>query len=342
MTAVRLSIIVPVRNEARFIRPCLESILADAPRGGIEVLVMDGMSDDGTAEIVDSIAAADPRVRLIPNPSRFVPQAMNLGIEAASGPYLGRVDGHCLVEPGYFEGCLARLEAGDDDCVGGVMIQEGRTPVGEAIAAATSSPVGVGGARFRTGGAGGEMLVDTLQYGVYRREVHERIGLFDERFVRNQDDEFNLRLTRSGGKIRLVPSLRIRYVVRDSIRKLWRQYYQYGYWKWRVLRKHGRPASVRHIAPPVFVLTMAVLLVLSPLLAWARIAGVTLILAWLAALGIEAMRQKLRRGSPWGRTVLALATLHLSYGVGMLAAIGRSALGGTGDAHAEGPTALTR
>jgi len=338
----RLSVIVPVRNERTFIRPCLESILADAPEGGLEIVVVDGMSDDGTDAIVSSIAAGEPRVRLIRNPSRFVPQAMNLGIAAAGGAFIGRVDGHCLVVPGYFSGCLERLDSGDWDCVGGVLVNEGSSPAGRAIAAATSSPVGVGSARFRTGSASAETPVDTLAFGVYRREVFDRIGTFDERFVRNQDDELNLRLIRGGGRILLVPSLRIRYYVRDSIRKLFRQYYQYGFWKWRVFRKHGRPGSIRQLAPSGFVAALAVAVGLSPFIPAARVAALLILLPYATVLGIEALRLKLSRGAPWGWSVAALATLHVSYGTGLLAAIIQAALPFRSDGRARGPTSLSR
>jgi len=338
---LRLSVVVPVRNERAFIRPCLDSILADAPEGGLEIIVVDGMSDDGTDEIVSTLAAVDPRVRLIRNPSRFVPQAMNLGIAEARGEHIGRVDGHCLVEPGYFSGCLERLDSGDWDCVGGVLLNEGSSAAGRAIAAATSSPVGVGSARFRTGGAMSDVLVDTLAFGVYRREVFERIGLFDEQFVRNQDDELNLRLTRSGGRILLVPSLRIRYHVRDSIRMLFRQYYQYGFWKWRVFRKHGRPGSIRQLAPTGFVIALSAALILSPVSRLARLALPLLLLPYALALGVEALRLRIRRGAPWGRTVAALATLHFAYGTGLLAAMVTAALPGRGG-PARGPTSMSR
>jgi len=336
----RLSVIVPVRNERDHIRACLESILGDAPEGGIEVIVVDGMSDDGTDRIVSEVAASDPRVRLLSNPSRFVPQAMNLGIAAASAPYIGRVDGHCLVVPGYFRGCLARLDAGGYDCVGGALVNEATSPAGRAVAAAVSSPVGVGSARFRTGG-GGEIQVDTLAFGVYRRSVFDRIGLFDERFVRNQDDELNLRLVRGGGRILLVPSLRIRYQARDSLRKLWRQYYQYGFWKYRVFRKHGRPGSLRQLAPSAFVAALAVAIALSP---FSKVAfGAALLIAgpYLLVLSVEAARLRARRSAPWGRTLLALATLHFAYGIGLIAALLTALLPGRGGA-AEGPTALSR
>jgi len=337
----RLAVIVPVRNEARFIEACLESILHDAPRGGIEVYVVDGMSDDGTADAVRGIARSDPRVHLLLNPSRFVPQAMNLGIAASSAPFIGRVDGHALVVPGYFAGCLQRLERGGLDCAGGVLVNEGTTPAGRAVAAATSSPVGVGSARFRTG-QGGEAFVDTLAFGVYRREAFEKAGLFDETFVRNQDDELNFRLTRAGGRIMLIPSLQIRYFVRDSIGSLARQYYQYGYWKWRVFAKHGRFASWRHLAPSGFLIVLAALTLAAPFSALALRLLAAILGGYLLVVGGEALRLKLSRAVPWGSTAMALAVLHFSYGAGLLAALTGALLPGARHRTEAGPTRLSR
>lgn len=316
----RLTVIVPVRNEAGFIDDCLESILRAAPAGGIEVLVVDGRSDDGTRERVGRRATAEPRIRLLDNPARYVPTAMNIGIREARGSYIARIDGHCRVEPGYFESCLRRLEAGDWDCVGGMLIQEGRTPTGRAVAAAMSSRVAVGGADFRTG-TDRERLVDTLAFGVYRREVFERIGLFDEELIRNQDDELNFRLVRAGGKILLVPDARVRYFVRDSLGRLARQYFQYGYWKLRVMRKHGRPAAPRHLVPSLFLLALAGLGLASPWLKLARVALGALLGSYLLVVAVAAAWLARSRGAPLGRTLLAIPAIHFSYGGGLLRAL---------------------
>lgn len=336
-----LSVIVPVRNEKGYLRATLESILADAPGGGLEVIVVDGMSDDGTAEEARAMAAADSRIKVLENPTRFVPRAMNLGIAAASAPFIGRIDGHCLVVPGYFEGCLARLREGSWDCVGGAWTNEGRTQVGRAVAAATSSPIGVGSARYKTG-TGGETEVDTLSFGVYRREVFDRIGTFDEAFIRNQDDELNLRLTRAGGKILLVPTLRIRYFVRDSIRMLARQYYQYGYWKWRVFRKHGRFASLRHVAPSAFLLALAASAASAAFLPAGKVAFGLVTLPYLAVILGESLRLSANHKAPAGFVALALMTLHFSYGSGLLRAILDALLRGERTATKTAPTTLSR
>lgn len=337
-----LSVIVPVRNEERFIGPCLESILADAPAGGIEVIVVDGMSDDGTAAIVERMADADPRIHLIHNPSRFVPRAMNLGIASARAPFIGRIDGHCLVVPGYFEGCLARLAAGGSECVGGILVQEGRSPREHAVAAAMTSPVGVGSARFRTVRGDVDEFVDTLSFGVYRRQVFDTVGLFDEEFVRNQDDELNMRVVGAGYRILLAPSLRIRYFVRGSLQQLWRQYFQYGYWKWRVFAKHGRFASLRHLAPSTFVLCLVAAALLAPFTTAGRLALAVVLGPYLLVVVAEAVRVRLTTRAGVVDTALALMTLHFAYGTGLLKAVfdaARHRLFGKG---ATPPTELSR
>jgi len=315
-----LTVIVPVRNEAEYIADCIAAILRDPIDGGIEVLVVDGMSDDGTQKVVAEIADRDPRVRLLENPDRFVPTAMNLGIAESRGQYIGRVDGHCTVLPGYLPGCLDRMRSGDFQCVGGVLISEGITPVGRAIAAAMSSPIGVGAARFRVG-ATEESLVDTVAFGVYRREVFSEIGCFDEELIRNQDDELNLRLVRAGGRILLVPSLRVRYFVRSTFRYLGRQYFQYGFWKARVMRKHKRPAAVRHVVPSLFILLLGILSALSVWSSPARVGLAAVLGVYGACLLAEGLRLGPKRQSPPIKTAWAMAVIHASYGTGLIAGL---------------------
>lgn len=336
-----LTIIVPVRNEAGHIRECLRSILDDAPRGGLEVLVVDGMSDDGTAEIVREESERDPRIRLLLNEEMFVPRALNLGIEAAGGRYIGRIDGHCRVEPGYFETCLGILEETGCDCVGGVLVNEGRSDWGRSIAAAMSSRVAVGDASFRTGTSRETLEVDTVAFGIYRRDLFDRVGRFDESLVRNQDDEFNLRVIRSGGKILLSSGCRIRYFVRDSLRHLIRQYFQYGYWKVIVIKKHGRIAAWRHAIPPVFILTLALLLALSffNLAALTAFAGIGLF--YLLVLAMESLRLAARTGARTFQILPAIGSIHFSYGWGILSSA-LHLLPGFRQAEHRRPTDLSR
>ncbi len=310
-----VSIVMPIRNEACHIARALEAVLTqDYPRDKIEVLVVDGMSDDGTREIVARFIERDSRVRLIDNPSRIVPTALNRGIREARGDIIVRVDGHTVIAQDYVRKCVEALDTTNADNVGGTMNAVGQTVAAQAIALASSSRFGVGNALFHYADAA--RWVDTVYMGAYHREVFDRIGLFDEELVRNQDDEFNFRLTRAGGKIWLDPEIRSDYFSRATLHALWKQYFEYGFWKVRVIQKHGRPASWRHLVPGAFVLALVAsaalgmvsraplpFLLVVALYAFASLA----VSLWLAA----------HRGWRYLPLLpLAFATMYLAYGVG--------------------------
>jgi GT2 family glycosyltransferase len=251
-----VTVILAVRNEERHITRALDGVrLQDWPRECLEVLVVDGMSDDRTRDLVARIAERDARVRLLDNPGRFVAPGLNAGLAAARGQVIVRVDGHCRIGPGHVRRSVAELRAGAAECVGGPVRALGDTPLAEAIAHAMSTPFGVGGATFRY--ARSRCEVEHLPFGAWRREVFEWLGGFDESLVRNQDDEFSDRLRRAGGRIVLLPELLAEYFSRATLPGLWRQYLGYGFWKVRVIRKRGGwPSSPRHLVPAAFVLAM--------------------------------------------------------------------------------------
>jgi glycosyltransferase involved in cell wall biosynthesis len=312
-----VTIILPVRNEAHSIARCLDAIMAqDYPRDRIEILLVDGMSNDRTREIVADVAARDARVRLLDNPQRIVPTALNRGIRAASGAIITRVDGHTLIAPDYVTRCVAALSAHGADNVGGPMRAHGETYMARGIALATSSPFGVGNARFHYSEQAG--WVDTVYMGAYRRETFERVGLFDEELVRNQDDEFNFRLIRAGGKIWFDPSIRSTYFSRSTLRALWKQYFQYGYWKVRVIQKHGGPAAWRHLVPALFVTCLCVTSLMSLVLfSWAPL--LLILIAYLGALMLATIESSRRRGWSFAPVLpFAFVVLHLAYGIGFL------------------------
>jgi succinoglycan biosynthesis protein ExoA len=312
-----VSVIVPIRNEARSIAACLEALGAqDYPRERVEILVVDGASDDGTPDAVAACAARDGRIRLLDNPGRFAAQAMNVGIAAARGEIVARVDGHAIVPPDFLSRTVDALRRRPDvECVSGALDTRGRTPAGRAIAAVMSSTAGVGPARFRTGAAC-ECLVDTVAFPVYRRTTLDRLGRFDEELVRNQDDELNLRLTRSGGRILLLPDLTIVYFCQSTLRGLWRQYFQYGFWKVRVIQKHGAPASWRHLVPGTLVaaLVLAPLVALVPVL---RPLAAAFVGSYAAFVALSTAALARRHGVALApRIAAALVTVHLAYGSG--------------------------
>jgi glycosyltransferase involved in cell wall biosynthesis len=317
-TSPIVSVIVPCRNEKDHIEACVRSILAqDLPPDELEVLVADGMSDDGTRKILERLAQEDSRVRVIDNPNRITPCAMNVGVRAARGRYIAIMGAHNHYAPDYLRQSVQVLEQTGADNVGGAMVCEATSWLQQAIAAAHHSAFAVGGARWHDPSYEGP--ADTVFGGVYRREVFTRIGLFDEELVRNQDDEFNLRLIRAGGKIWQSPRIRSCYRPRNSLGSLFRQYMQYGYWKVRVIQKHTLPASARHLVPGGFVLSLLLLPLVSlwfPFAAW----------GWLGLVGIYscsnvavALLTAARRG--WALfpiLPLVFACYHFAYGYGFL------------------------
>ncbi len=249
-----VSVVMPVRNEGHFIQESLGAVLhQDYPQGAFEVLVVDGDSDDETVDEVLALRDRFPdiHVRVIDNPDRKPAPALNLGIAAASGDIVVRVDGHCRVEPDYLRRCVEALDATGADCVGGPMTTVGRSHRGRAIAAAQSSHFGVGGVAFRTTEQGA--YVDTVPFGAYRRPVLDKLGGFDEHIGCNEDDDLNFRLTRAGYRIWMDPTIRSTYYPREGFRALWSQYFRYGRYKVPLMAKNRAVPALRQLVPPAFV-----------------------------------------------------------------------------------------
>ncbi|MBE0542920.1 MAG: glycosyltransferase family 2 protein [Verrucomicrobia bacterium] len=258
----QVSIILPCRNERGHIKVCLASVLSQvAPEAGFEVIVADGMSDDGTRQNVEPLTVSDARVRIIDNPERIVSTGLNAAVRAARGEIIIRMDAHTEYAPDYVRQCVETLKETGADVVGGAWVAKGSGYVSRAVAAAFQSPFAVGGARGHDPAHEGP--VDTVYLGCWRKEAFEKFGYFDEELVRNQDDEHNLRIIRGGGKIYQSPTIKSWYRPRSSLRALFAQYLQYGYWKVRVIQKHKLPASWRHLVPGAFVLTLGALFLLS-------------------------------------------------------------------------------
>src|SRR5215813_8964268 len=321
LTVPAVSLIVPCRNEQDYIESCIRSLLAqDLPIGSFEIIVADGLSNDGTRNILARLAAEYTCVRLVDNPGRIVSTGLNTAIHAARSQIIVRIDVHTQYAPDYVRQCLAVLQETGADNVGGPWVAQGIGYMGRAVAAAFQSPFAVGGARGHNPHHIGP--VDTVYLGCWPREVFDRIGFFDEELVRNQDDEFNLRLSRAGGLIWQSPRIKSWYHPRASLRSLWRQYTQYGYWKVRVIQKHGMPASMRHLVPAAFVLTMLTLPVTALVWPWAWwLWGACGIL--YGAGNLAASVAVARRSSLTLCPVLpaVFACYHLGYGYGFLRGI---------------------
>ena len=318
-TTPRVSIVVPMRNEAGGIVACLESILANRVEGGMELLVLDGQSTDGSAELVRNIAERDPRVRLLENPARLQADAFNVGLREARGAYLIRMDAHTLYAADYVAECVRLLEETGAENVGGIQRAAGSSPVGRAIAAAVSSTVAAGDAKYRH--AREPAWVDTVYLGAWRTETLRRLGGMIPGYAVNEDYEMNIRLRQAGGRVYLSPTIRSTYFVRGSLPKLARQYARYGFWKVRTLLLHPGSLRWRQLVAPAFALYLvtAPLLVrtigpigLAPLAAY--------MLASLAASTGVASRTAWRH-LPLLPVIYLL--IHASWGVGFLAGMVR-------------------
>jgi succinoglycan biosynthesis protein ExoA len=247
-----VSIVIPMRNEAAHIAGCLESLAAqDVPADLFEVVVVDGDSNDGSTAIVEEWARRNANVRLRRNPSRTTPFGLNEGIRAARGEVIVILGAHATVAADFIRENLRALDTSQADAVGGAMEAVGTDPFAAAAATAIASRFGVGAIAFRQSREEG--FVDTAAFAAYRRHVFERIGLFDEELMRDQDDELNYRLRARGGRIFLTPRIRSRYVARSSPARLWRQYFGYGFWKVRVLQKHPLTMQPRQFVPALSI-----------------------------------------------------------------------------------------
>jgi succinoglycan biosynthesis protein ExoA len=316
-----VTVIMPVRNEADFIARSLTSVLnQDYPRDRTEILIADGMSIDATREIIAQCTAAypDASVKVFDNPKQIVPTGMNLALREARGQIIVRIDGHCEIASDYISRCVEHLLADSVDGVGGPIETIGSTPISETIALAMSSAFGVGGSAFRTV-KGRQMLVDTVAFPAYTRHSMETAGPYDERLVRNQDDEYNYRLRRLGFKILLSPDIHARYYSRGSLVSLWRQYFQYGFYKVLVMRKHPWQMRPRQFVPPVFVTGLiggAAVGVIIPVVLRFWAVGLAFYIITGMCISVQLATQHGWRHLT--RLPLVFLILHLSYGLGFL------------------------
>lgn len=310
-----VSVILPVRNEASFISATVASILNQDYRGPIEVVIADGMSTDGTREILETLTTADDRIRCVNNPTGRTPNGLNAAIRASRGDVIVRCDGHAELPTDYVSIAVETLRDTGAANVGGVQDAVGVDWGQRAIALAMSSRIGVGNAQFHYGGEAGP--TDTVFLGSFRRDALEEAGLFDENLTRNQDYELNIRLRAGGGVVWFDPRLRVVYRPRKSLGALARQYYQYGTWKRRVIRMHPKSARVRQLLPPLFVLALAAsaVAVFTP---WWWL-GMVIPIIYATVLTLAAARTLVRtRDTAALGFPIAVATMHIAWGLGFL------------------------
>ncbi|SFC11663.1 Glycosyltransferase, catalytic subunit of cellulose synthase and poly-beta-1,6-N-acetylglucosamine synthase [Streptomyces aidingensis] len=310
---------MPVLNEERHLRSAVEHILRQEYAGDLEIVIALGPSTDRTDEIAAELVAETAgrswgRVITVPNPGGRTPSGLNAAIRASRHPVVVRVDGHGMLSPGYIATAVRLLAETGAANVGGIMHAEGETDWERAVAAAMTSRIGVGNAAFHTGGEAGE--AQTVYLGVFRREVLEEQGGYNEEFVRAQDWELNFRIRQAGGLIWFSPQLRVDYRPRPTVRALARQYKDYGRWRRVVARYHRGSINPRYLAPPAALLAMAAGLVAGVTVTpW----GLVVPAGYLAA--ITAGSLPAGKGLPAAarvRVPVALATMHLSWGWGFL------------------------
>ncbi len=323
-----ISVIIPCRNEENFIKDCLDSIVQqDYQKDMMEVLVVDGMSDDTTADIVRTYEKKYTFIKLFSNPKKIVPTALNIGIKNALGDIIIRVDSHAIYPRNYFSTLVHYAKKLNADNVGGALITlpANNSRTAKSIAIVLSSPFGVGNARYRLDGKRKREYfeTDTVPFGCYKRNVFNRIGLYDEDLIRNQDNEFNERLKKAGGKIYIVPSLKIRYFARSNYKKLFKMLFQYGYFGPLVDLKLKRPTRIRRYIPTLFVLSITLPLLFAwisgdILLISLMVASIYFIMAILFAIK-ESCKRKQITLIPY--VVLGFVVSHISYGLGYLKGI---------------------
>lgn len=315
-----VSIVIPCRNEEKYIGRCIDSILLqDYPQEKIIVFVCDGKSTDETINVVKDYSIKHRNINLLINEKKTTPYALNLGINASKSDIVIILGAHSELYPNYVSSCIEAFGFGENiGCTGGVIENVYENETSEVIGKAMSSSFGVGNAHFRTGNKDG--FVDTVAFGAYKREVFNKIGLFDEELIRNQDDEFNYRLLRNGFTIYLFQKIRSKYFVRASFEKLFNQYQQYGYWKVYVNKKHKAITTFRQVIPLFFVLFLFFGFVLSFLHPVFVLMYVLTITIYLVASTVFALSKSSELNHPI-KIVYSFFILHFSYGWGYLKGI---------------------
>jgi len=323
-----VSVVMPVRNEERHLAEAVRHALGQDYPGPLELVLAVGPSTDRTEQIARELAAAEPRITVVANPTGRIPAALNLAVSAARHRVIARIDGHALFPSAYLRTAVAVLAATGAADVGGVMAAEGQTPFQQAVAWGMTSRAGVGSAGWHTGGEAGP--ADTVYLGVYRREVIEQVGGWDEEMLRAEDWELNYRIRACGGLVWFTPELRVTYRPRESARALATQYFHYGRWRRVIVREHPETASFRYLAPPAAAGLVGVGLATGLAGLAGLAAGAPAAVGWLATglvipvtylAGITAVSAALSRGLPArvrAQLPLVLTVMHMCWGAGFL------------------------
>jgi len=321
-----VSVVIPCYNEERFIGKALEQLAGQFETDRYEIVVVDGLSNDRTRVVIDEFKTRYPNlaVSVVDNPARNIPTALNLGVAAAKGTIIARMDAHAVPSDGYVRRCVEVLRSGIDGVVGmPCRVRAGAdTLVAKAIAAAVSHPFGIGDAKYRLGSGGPpQESVDTVAFACFRKSLWEELGGFNEELLTNEDYDFNYRVRQSGHEVILDRAGHCDYFARSTLKGLASQYWRYGGWKARMLRLHPRSIKLRHLVAPVFVVSLFVLFVLSFFSTWARIALGLEVGLYVAAALVFAGQVSFTTKGGFGifpLMPLVFFTIHFSWGASFL------------------------
>ena len=318
-----VSVIIPCLNEERRILSLLESLKAQTyPLSDMEIVIADGGSTDKTIDIIKGFISENKalKISIITNLKRIIPAAVNLGIRSSKGEIIVRLDAHSNPNKDYIERCVEILEDGLADNVGGIWeIRPGEsTWKAESIARAASLPIAVGDALYRHASKPG--YVDTVPFGAFKREILALVGFYNEDLLTNEDYEFNTRITLNGGKIWLDPRIRSTYYARSTFSELAKQYWRYGYWKWKMLRSYPKSIRWRQALPPLFVSSLIIFSLLSISIKWFWLIPASEILIYLIIIFLSGIIVSINEKKPAfiAGIVFAILTMHFSWGTGFL------------------------
>lgn len=316
-----VSVIIPIRNEEKYITKCIESVLnQDIRKENLELILVDGSSEDKTLSIIKKFMDDYDFIKLYKNPQKTVQYALNIAIKNSVGRYIVRMDAHSEYATDYISKCIEYLEKTGAENVGGPMIAKGRSNIQKIIAAAYISPFALGGGKFHNENYEG--YADTVYLGSFKRETLLSIGLYDENLPRNEDDDLNFRIIESGGKVFITPKIKSVYYPRKSYGELFRQYFEYGFWKVAVIKKHKKPARISQIVPMLFIFFIILFFGLSLVSMAARNIFIIVMFTYLMLdLYFSFRNPKLSKLSDKFRLVWVHFILHFAYGSGFLCGI---------------------
>lgn len=328
LSSIKVSVVIPVRNEEKYIKKCIESILfQDYPKNELEVIFVDGVSEDSTVDIIKEYAQKHEYIRLVSNPHKFVQHALNIGMKMAIGEYIVRMDAHSEYENDYITNCINFIEETGASNVGGPMHACARSSdtgcipgIQSVVAAAYHSSFALGGGKNHA--LDYEGFADTVFLGAFRKSDIERLGYYDERLIRNEDDDLCFRMKENGMKIFITPKIKSIYFPRSKYREVFKQYFEYGMWKVAVIKKHGNPARLSHIIPMMFVAFLVIFgigSIFSKVFRWIFFPTIALYVILNAYFSFTS--KKVSSLSDKFKLMLVHFLMHISYGLGFWAGI---------------------